>query len=127
MASDQAIDQPVIDEPVIDEPEESVVSPTVKAAAKKAVVPEVTDTRDVSPRAPKADTKGERVRAIPAKGGTTVEVTRADFKKHGIDNPNVVWDFRKDNFTVKVGPVLSKAAADFLCENFPTSFEYMGH
>lgn len=111
------------DPTALDEP---VVEITAPEKPVKTTTSDIKDTRDVSPRAPKPNTKGERVRAIPAKGGTTVEVKKADFAAHGIDNPTVTWDFRKDNFTVPVGPVLSKAAADFLCETFPTSFEYMG-
>jgi len=82
----------------------------------------------------KADTSGKRVRAIPAivtksnQRSTTVEVRRSDFKTIGIDHPTVVWDFRKDNFTVKVGEganQISAEAAKALTEQFPTSFEYI--
>jgi hypothetical protein len=93
----------------------------------------VPDERDVSPRA-KSDTTGKRVRAIPAVitkstgHATTIEVRRSDFKSHDIDHPTVQFDFRKDNFTLKVGSKdgqISQEAADFLTENFPQSFEYL--
>lgn len=103
-------------------------------ADDEALTPgEVSDSRDSSPRA-KADTAGKRVRAIPAiitkkqDRSTTVEVRRSDFKAVGIDHPTVVWDFRKDNFTVRVGSKpgqLSQEAAEYLTENHPTSFEYI--
>ena len=99
---------------------------TTEAPPEDRLEPEeVKDTRDVSPRAPAPVTKGKRVRAIPARGGTTVEITRGVFKGKGIDNPTVKWDFRKDNFTVPVGELLSQEAADFLTLEYPQSFEYM--
>jgi hypothetical protein len=104
-------------------------------AARKQVPPsgkldpeEVTDERDVSPRAA-ADTSGKRVRAIPAKGGTEVVVRPSDFKRAlDLDHPKVTWNFRRDNFTVAVGKgegKISPEAADALTKNFPESFEYM--
>jgi hypothetical protein len=101
-------------------------------AARKQVPPsgkldpsEVKDERDTSPRI-KADTSGERVRAIPAKGGTLVRVTKGDFARNEIDNPTVEFSFRKDNFTLPVGKgQLSAEAANFLTKNFPESFEYI--
>lgn len=103
-------------------------------AARKQVPPsgplsaeEVKDERDTSPRAPRASTSGPRLRAIPAKGGTTVLVRRRDFKAHGVDHGDVKFDFRKDNFSLAVGKDkgISKEAADFLSEQFPESFEYL--
>lgn len=94
---------------------------------------EVADTADTSPRAPAADTSGRRVRAIPAvitKSGDTasrVEVRRSDFANQGIDHAGVIFDFKKDRFTLPVGPNgLSEQAAEFLTKNYPTSFEYLG-
>jgi len=87
---------------------------------------EVDDERDVSPRANTDDTSGERVRAIPAKGGTLVVVRKVDFANNGIDHPDVEFSFRKDSFTLPVGKdSLSKEAANFLTKNYPTSFEYI--
>lgn len=91
------------------------------------------DTADVSPRAEAPNLSGKRVRAIPAvitKSGdnaTTVEVRKSDFAAKGIDHPTVVFDYRKDNYTVGVGDgaPLSQEAADFLTKNYPVSFEYM--
>lgn len=91
------------------------------------------DERDTSPRV-KSNVSGKRVRAIPAVitkntgHATTIEVRRSDFKENDIDHPTVRWDFRKDNFTVKVGKKdgqISQEAADFLTENHPMSFEYL--
>jgi hypothetical protein len=91
------------------------------------------DERDTSPRA-KSDVSGKRVRAIPSVitkntgHATTIEVRRSDFKSHDIDHPTVTWDFRKENFTVKVGDKsgqISQEAADFLTSKFPTSYEYI--
>lgn len=83
---------------------------------------EVTDERDISPRVVKQSLKGQRVRAIPALGGTTIEIRDTDFAKGGIDHPTVTWDFRIDDFTVPVGEVLSREAAEYLCNSFPDSF-----
>jgi hypothetical protein len=89
----------------------------------------VTDAADTSPRGPAPDTSGKRVRAIPYKGGTTVVVDAKDFKSNGVTQGKVTWDFRKDNFTVRVANgknnTLSAEAAEFLTKNYPTSFEYM--
>jgi len=91
------------------------------------------DTADVSPRAPEPELSGKRVRAIPAvitnsgDRGTTIEVRKSDFASKGIDHATVVFDSRKDHFTLPVGKNgLSEEAADFLTKNYPTSFEYMG-
>ena len=103
-------------------------------AARKQVPPsgkldpsEVTDERDTSPRAPTSDTSGRRLRAIPAKGGTLVRVTKADFVNNGIDQDTVEFSFRKDNFTLPVGSKkgISKEAADFLSKEHPHAFEYI--
>lgn len=101
--------------------------------ASEPTVGNVPDERDTSPRA-KSDKSGKRVRAIPSVitkntgHATTIEVRRSDFKSHDIDHPTVTWDFRKDNFTVKVGDKsgqISEEAADFLTSEFPTSYEYI--
>jgi hypothetical protein len=87
------------------------------------------DTRDVSPRVA-SDTSGQRVRAIFYGGGTTKEVSKADFRRHGIDHGPVVFDFRVNEATLPVNPRkdvrgLSEEAAQFLTETAPTEFEYM--
>lgn len=106
---------------------------TTKAEADEPTVGNVPDARDTSPRA-KADLSGKRVRAIPSvitKNGdrsTTIEIRRSDFKSADIDHPTVQWDFRRDNFTVKVGDragQISEAAAEFLTSKHPQSFEYI--
>jgi hypothetical protein len=101
--------------------------PQSEDADQKLEATEVRDVRDSSPRAAGPDLSGKRLRAIPAKGGTTVEVKRGDFAKHGIDHPDVKFDFRRDRFTLPVGKErgISEEAADFLSANYPTSFEYM--
>lgn len=95
--------------------------------SSKLSAAEVADVADSSPRANTTDTTGDRVRAIPAKGGTTIQVSKADFAAAGIDHATVTFDFRKDHFTLPVGKGqgLTKEAADFLTKNYPTSFEYM--
>lgn len=95
--------------------------------ADKLSAAEVKDEADTSPRVVTNDLAGERVRAIPAKGGTTIVVNDKDFQDHGIDHPTVTWDFRNDFFTVGVGngQPLSKEAADFLTKGYPLSFEYI--
>lgn len=94
-------------------------------ADSKLSATEVKDEADVSPRINTTNTGGERVRAIPAKGGTTVIIRALDFANNGIEHGEVTWDFRKDNFTVEVGSDISKEAADWLTKSFPTSFEYL--
>lgn len=89
---------------------------------------EVKDDRDTSPRGGQPDKSGTRVRAIPAKGGTEVVVRKSDFKQSlDIDHPEVKWNFRKDDFTVKVGEDggITKEAADALTKKHPESFEYI--
>jgi hypothetical protein len=93
--------------------------------ADKLSPDEVKDERDVTPRVGGEKPTGKRVRAIPYHNATTVRIRPMDFKLGGIDHPKVEWDFRKDNFTVAVGPELSQEAADYLTENFPTDFEYI--
>lgn len=88
----------------------------------------VRDEQDTTVTAPGPDLSGKRVRAIPAKGGTTVIVRRADFKNVGIDHSDVTWDFRVERFTVSVGDgdgQISAEAAKFLTENYRESFEYI--
>lgn len=91
---------------------------------------EVTDTADTTMRAPKPDTSGRRLRAIPYANGTTIKVSRADFKHNGINHGDVEFDFRVNNFTLPVNPKkgqkgISKEAADFLASEHPQQFEYM--
>ena len=90
---------------------------------------EVKDAADTTRRV-EAKVAGKRVRAIPGGGGTTVKVSEKDFReKGGIKHKDVVWDFRKDRFTVPVGTKngeISQEAAEFLCQTYPLSFEFMG-
>lgn len=81
---------------------------------------------DEAVRAPEPKLDGKRIRAIPYENGSTIRVNESDFKNHGIKHPTVTWDYRKDNFTLKVGDAISQEAADFLTKNYPTSFEYLG-
>ena len=87
------------------------------------------DERDVTERAPGPDTSGKRVRAIPTHGGTSVVLETADFEQIGVKGQSkVVWNFRKDNFTVSVGSEsgqISEAAADAITKHEPTRFEYL--
>lgn len=90
--------------------------------------PPVTDTADTSPRGPAPDTSGKRVRAVPYQKGSTVRVREATFAEHGIQHPTVVWDYRKDNFTVAVGTQdgqISENAANFLTRKFKETFEFL--
>lgn len=90
---------------------------------------EVSDTADNSPRGPQPDTSGKRVRAIPYQKGSTIRVREATFAEHNIQHPTVVWDFRKDNFTVAVGTKdgeISPEAAEFLTTKYKETFEYLG-
>lgn len=68
---------------------------------------------------------GRRIRAIPYENGSTIIVDPADFKAHGITHPRVTFDYRKDDFTLKVGDKISEEAAELLTREFPTQFEYM--
>jgi hypothetical protein len=97
------------------------------AGEGKLSTADVKDTADTSPRAADPDLSGKRVRAIPAKGGTTVLVRKQDFASKGIDHPDVKFDYRTDKFTLPVGKgkSISTEAADFLTKNYPTSFEYL--
>lgn len=105
---------------------------TTARTGQQAEADSVPDERDTSPRA-KSDNSGTRLRAIPSVitkntgHATTIEVRRSDFKTAGIDHPTVQFDFRKDNFTLKVGKNggISKEAADFLSKEHPHSFEYL--
>lgn len=92
------------------------------------------DEADVSPRAAASDLSGKRIRAIPSvitknqDRSTKVEVRQSDFAKNGITHRTVVFDFQKDNYTLRVGDddnAISKEAADFLTKNYPLSFEYI--
>jgi hypothetical protein len=79
--------------------------------------------------APEPDTSGKRVRAIPTHGGSTVSVSSAEFARVGVEGQSeVVWDFRKDDTTVKVGDKpgeITQAAADAITKLEPTRFEFM--
>lgn len=78
-----------------------------------------------TPVAPKAAPPAKRVRAKPFAGGTTVVIRDSDFARGGISHPRVEWDFRRNNFTVPVGNGgLSKEAAEYLVNTFPSQFEY---
>ena len=110
-------------------PTPSSTKPSDGAENTPLTAAEVTDERDVTPRAPGPDLSGKRVRAIPTLGATTVRLSTHDFRDLGVaDHPNVEWDFRKDRFTVGVGDgeQLSDKAADVITSKFPQSFEYMG-
>ena len=78
------------------------------------VVEDVVDVADTIPREPAPDTSGVRIQAVPYQNCTTVLIRRGDFALGGIDHDDVEWDFRIDNFTVKVGDGISHEAADFL-------------
>lgn len=102
--------------------------------AEKLTAAEVRDEKDTTPRAAPAEVSGKRVRAIPYQNASTVILNTVDFKTASqgkiSDHPQVVWDFRKDNFTVPVGgenPVLTEEAAEFLTKNYPTDFEYINN
>lgn len=97
----------------------------------------LTDDADVSPRAATPShsvAAKKKLRAIPAvitkngDTGTRVEIRKADFSRKGISHDSVVFDVQKNNFTLPVGngdDCISKEAADFLVNNYPTSFEYI--
>lgn len=88
----------------------------------------VHDEADTSPRAPEPATDGKRVRAVPYQGGSTIIVDPADFARIGLEQKKVTWDFRVDNFTVKVGTdegEISQEAADALTKRYPETFEYI--
>lgn len=94
-------------------------TPDARADAAAEVAPEV---------APEPDTSGKRVRAIPTHGGSTVGVSAADFQERGIEHPDVLWDFRNDDSTVKVGNgdgEISEEAANLITKLEPTRFEFM--
>lgn len=96
-----------------------------KPEETKAEVAPVVDTADVSPRGPEPDTSGKRVRGIPQRGGTLIEITRADFKKHDIDHETVQFSGFKDNWTLAVGKSISVEAAEFLTKFAPETFEFL--
>lgn len=110
---------------------EPATGPTERLTAS-----EVTDARDVSPRADEPELKGKRVRAIPAiitnKGdqATTVEIRPEDLQLAGGPelSRTVTWDARVDSSTVVVGDnhgQIPNDVAEFLTGNYPQSFEYM--
>lgn len=95
-------------------------------AGRARNTPSVADTEDKTPRQP-VETAGKRIKAIPFSGGTTVLVRTVDFKKAGnIDHPDVTWDYRVNGFTVEVDKEITAEAADFLVNNYPGSFEFIG-
>lgn len=101
---------------------------TVTPDPNGSEAPPVTDAADTSPRGPAPDTSGKRVRAVPYQKGSTVRVREATFREHGIEHPTVVWDYRKDNFTVAVGTQdgqISEDAANFLTRKFKETFEFL--
>lgn len=112
----------------LNENEDSTQRPE-EGVSTSALVASIPDERDVAERAPEADTSGKRVRGIPTHGGSTILVSKEDFEFMGVkDQGKVVWDFRKDNFTVKVGGgenEISEDAAKALTEHEPLRFEYI--
>lgn len=87
---------------------------------------DVVDVADTSPRVPPPDTSGVRIQAIPYQNCTTVLIRSSDFGLGGIEHSDVEWDFRIDDFTVKVGEGISQEAADFLVNGYPDQFKYLG-
>ena len=107
-------------------PNETATPDPQESSASSA--PPVVDAADTSPRGPAPDTSGKRVRAVPYQKGSTVRVREATFAEHNISHPTVVWDYRKDNFTVAVGTnpgEISEKAANFLTTKFKETFEYL--
>lgn len=92
--------------------------------AKPDEVP-VADSADVSPRGPAPDTSGKRLRAIPQRGGTLIEVRASDFAANGIKHDTVRFSHFKDNWTLKVGHGISEDAAEFLAKFAPETFEFL--
>lgn len=85
----------------------------------------VTKPQDAS-EAPQAKPVAvQRVKAIPFFGGTTVIIRDTDFQKGNIEHDTVTWDYRIDEFTVRIGEGISKEAADYLVNNFPDSFKFV--
>ncbi|AAN02082.1 gp28 [Mycobacterium phage Barnyard] len=106
------------------------VGPAADLSPEEQEAVRQSDKRDVSPRAAGPDTSGKRVRYIPYKGGTHVELRKSDFKQaFGVDHPGVQANFRNNIFTFEVGDgkrnTLSQEVADLLTEKFPTMFEYL--
>lgn len=105
-----------------------LVANTPDDRAEKAQAAAVAADPDAAAKA-KPDTSGKRVRAIPTHGGTTVSVSKAEFERVGVeDQDEVVWDFRTDDSTVKVGNELgeiSEKAAEKITKLEPTRFEYL--
>lgn len=72
-----------------------------------------------------AKPSGKCIKAIPFSGGTTVVIRDIDFKAGNIEHPAVTWDYRIDDFTVKVGEAITEEAANFLVQSFPDSFKFV--
>lgn len=72
-----------------------------------------------------AKPSGKCIKAIPFSGGTTVVIRDIDFKAGSIDHAAVTWDYRIDDFTVKVGEGITEQAANFLVQSFPDSFKFV--
>lgn len=124
--------QPPVDGPdPTGTPEQTEQAPTGPAPGELStteLVQSTPDDRDVTERASEPDTTGKRVRAIPTHGGTTVKVSSTDFRNNGVEHEDVVFDFRKDDFTLPVGEEvgqISKKAADVITKLEPGRFEYM--
>lgn len=111
-------------------PAQAPQTPTEGTGASTSdLVASTPDDRDVAPVVDTQATEGRRFRAIPTHGGTTVGVTRDDFKQIGIDHDSVTFDFRKGNLTLKVGTEkgeISEEAAKALHAHEPTRFEFLG-
>lgn len=110
--------------------------PVAKGAATEDATGTITDPADVSPRSAEPKLKGKRVRAIPAvitkanDRATTVEVRPGDVE--GAGGPTLshklTFDSRRDFCTLVVGDGNNQVPSDvaeFLTQNYPTSFEYM--
>ena len=89
-------------------------------------VEDIVDEADTALRAPAPDLSGKRIRAIPYQNCTTVRIRKIDFATGGVEQDDVEWDFRVEDFTVKVGKGISQEAADWLVNTFPADFVYVG-
>ena len=117
-------------QPVVNDPAKlKDVGPADEMTPEEQEAVRASDSRDVSPRAAGPDTSGKRVRYIPYKGGTHVELRRSDFRREGLDHPGVQANFRNNVFTFEVGDgkhnTLTEEAAELLTKKYPTMFEYL--
>lgn len=76
-------------------------------------------------KAESAAAKPKLIKAIPFSGGTTIIVRPEDFKRSGVDHPQVQWDYRINDFSVVVGEDITEEAANVLVKNFPDSFTFV--